>query len=138
MDTNWCSFCDKSINIFSNSLYCSEQCMRQDALEHSPLLGYNYNEYREFFSERRRSSSAWNIKNEDNESINTTHNYSSSYQINYNIPSLSSSLSSNASSIMYNNQLHHDDRPVSQQQQQQQRKGSLVLPRRSNLFGQSL
>ena len=84
--------------------------MRQDVLEHSPLLGYDFTEYREYSLtnsiERRRSSFNWN-KDEDNEPVNTTqmeqNNYSSSHQIDYNIPSLSTSISTNASSIIYNN-----------------------------------
>ena len=78
--------------------------MRQDALEHSPLLGYDFNEYREYSLtnsiDRRRPSFNW-TKDEDNDM--EQHNYSSSPQINYNIPSLSTSVSSNTSSIIYNN-----------------------------------
>ncbi|KAI9276100.1 hypothetical protein BY458DRAFT_506367 [Sporodiniella umbellata] len=47
-DTNWCTFCDSAINMQSNSLYCSERCLRQDALLHHPLLGYDFSELRGF------------------------------------------------------------------------------------------
>ncbi|KAI9321345.1 hypothetical protein BX666DRAFT_1901143 [Dichotomocladium elegans] len=47
-DLNWCTYCDKSINSFSTSLYCSEECLRSDALNHHPLLGYDWHEYKDF------------------------------------------------------------------------------------------
>ncbi|KAJ8661543.1 hypothetical protein O0I10_002810 [Lichtheimia ornata] len=34
-DTNWCCYCDKAIPTgYSGSLYCSEECLRRDTLEH--------------------------------------------------------------------------------------------------------
>ncbi|KAI8332013.1 hypothetical protein BC941DRAFT_437254 [Chlamydoabsidia padenii] len=48
MDDHWCTNCDKAINAFSNSLYCSEECLRADALNHHPLLGYDYAELKDF------------------------------------------------------------------------------------------
>ncbi|SAM02561.1 hypothetical protein [Absidia glauca] len=48
MDDHWCTNCDKAINTFSNSLYCSEECLRADALNHHPLLGYDYAELKDF------------------------------------------------------------------------------------------
>ncbi|ORZ18181.1 hypothetical protein BCR42DRAFT_413301 [Absidia repens] len=48
MDDHWCTNCDKAINAFSNSLYCSEECLRADALNHHPLLGYDYAELKNF------------------------------------------------------------------------------------------
>ncbi|KAI9006669.1 hypothetical protein CLU79DRAFT_779645 [Phycomyces nitens] len=45
---NWCTFCDKAVSAFSNSLYCSEDCLRSDALNHHPLLGYDYAELKDF------------------------------------------------------------------------------------------
>ncbi|GAN05383.1 hypothetical protein MAM1_0089d04853 [Mucor ambiguus] len=36
-DTNWCTFCDCAVSPFSNSIYCSEDCFRRDALPHDPL-----------------------------------------------------------------------------------------------------
>ncbi|KAL9537389.1 hypothetical protein MBANPS3_011820 [Mucor bainieri] len=36
-DTNWCTFCDCAVSPFSNSIYCSEDCFRRDALLHDPL-----------------------------------------------------------------------------------------------------
>ncbi|KAG2175587.1 hypothetical protein INT43_001234 [Umbelopsis isabellina] len=47
-DTNWCTYCDKQISPFSSSLYCSEGCLRSDALEHHPMLGYQYPELQDF------------------------------------------------------------------------------------------
>ncbi|KAI8881420.1 hypothetical protein K501DRAFT_253306 [Backusella circina FSU 941] len=48
MDLNWCTFCDNAVNPFSESLYCSEQCLRADALRNHPLLGYTYPEFTDF------------------------------------------------------------------------------------------
>ncbi|KAI8379229.1 uncharacterized protein BYT42DRAFT_319536 [Radiomyces spectabilis] len=47
-DLNWCTYCDNAISSFSNSLYCSEQCLKADALNHHPLLGYDYAEFKNF------------------------------------------------------------------------------------------
>jgi hypothetical protein len=47
-DTNWCTFCDNAISPYSDSLYCSEDCLRQDALMHHPMLGYDYAELKGF------------------------------------------------------------------------------------------
>ncbi|KAI9496051.1 hypothetical protein BDB00DRAFT_811518 [Zychaea mexicana] len=47
-DLNWCTYCDNAISAFSDSLYCSEQCLRADALRNHPLLGYNYEEFVDF------------------------------------------------------------------------------------------
>ncbi|CAO3672034.1 unnamed protein product [Umbelopsis vinacea] len=47
-DTNWCTFCDKQISAFSSSLYCSEGCLRSDALNNHPMLGYQYPELQDF------------------------------------------------------------------------------------------
>ncbi|KAI7898567.1 uncharacterized protein BX663DRAFT_409153, partial [Cokeromyces recurvatus] len=58
-DTNWCTFCDNAISPYSDSLYCSEDCLRQDALMHHPMLGYDYAELQDFpvIQKRRKSSS---------------------------------------------------------------------------------
>ncbi|RUS20602.1 hypothetical protein BC937DRAFT_94854 [Endogone sp. FLAS-F59071] len=56
-DTNWCTYCDKSINPFSNSLYCSDECLKCDALNHHPMLGYNYEELQDFPRSTSSSSS---------------------------------------------------------------------------------
>ncbi|KAI8075286.1 hypothetical protein BC940DRAFT_287926 [Gongronella butleri] len=48
MDDHWCTNCDKAISAYSNSLYCSEECLRADALNHHPLLGYDYAELKDF------------------------------------------------------------------------------------------
>ncbi|KAH8550243.1 hypothetical protein BGW37DRAFT_427608 [Umbelopsis sp. PMI_123] len=47
-DTNWCTYCDKQISPFSSSLYCSEGCLRSDALNNHPMLGYQYPELQDF------------------------------------------------------------------------------------------
>ncbi|KAI9487657.1 MAG: hypothetical protein EXX96DRAFT_554130 [Benjaminiella poitrasii] len=47
-DLNWCTYCDNAISSFSDSLYCSEECLRADALNHHPLLGYDYAELKDF------------------------------------------------------------------------------------------
>ncbi|KAI9487913.1 hypothetical protein BDB00DRAFT_851023 [Zychaea mexicana] len=33
-DTNWCTFCDVAINPLSNSLYCSQECLKKDTIYH--------------------------------------------------------------------------------------------------------
>lgn len=48
-DLNWCTYCDSAILSNSESLYCSEKCLKLDALHHHPLLGYKYPEYQYFF-----------------------------------------------------------------------------------------
>ncbi|KAJ8660752.1 hypothetical protein O0I10_003395 [Lichtheimia ornata] len=45
---NSCTFCDKALGAFNDSLYCSEECLRNDALNHHPLLGYDYAEFKNF------------------------------------------------------------------------------------------
>ncbi|KAI8373009.1 uncharacterized protein BYT42DRAFT_55142 [Radiomyces spectabilis] len=45
---NWCTACDNAISPYSESLYCSEQCLRVDALRNHPLLGYTYPEFVNF------------------------------------------------------------------------------------------
>ncbi|KAG2225662.1 hypothetical protein INT45_012134 [Circinella minor] len=47
-DLNWCTYCDNAISAFSESLYCSELCLKKDALARNPLLGYNYQEFVDF------------------------------------------------------------------------------------------
>ncbi|CAO3584998.1 unnamed protein product [Absidia cylindrospora] len=47
-DLSWCPSCDNAISPFSDSLYCSEECLRADALRHHPLLGYTYPELTDF------------------------------------------------------------------------------------------
>ncbi|KAI8989371.1 hypothetical protein BDB01DRAFT_781543 [Pilobolus umbonatus] len=47
-DLNWCTFCDNAISRYSDSLYCSESCLKSDALRNHPLLGYNYSEFINF------------------------------------------------------------------------------------------
>ncbi|KAI7882888.1 hypothetical protein K492DRAFT_160128 [Lichtheimia hyalospora FSU 10163] len=62
---NSCTYCDKALGAFNDSLYCSEECLRNDALNHHPLLGYDYAELKNFprnastsFVLQRRSSSS--------------------------------------------------------------------------------
>ncbi|KAI7849161.1 hypothetical protein BDC45DRAFT_540335 [Circinella umbellata] len=47
-DLNWCTYCDNAVNSFSNSIYCSEECLRADALKSHPLLGYDWEEFKDF------------------------------------------------------------------------------------------
>ncbi|KAI9499187.1 hypothetical protein BDB00DRAFT_948920 [Zychaea mexicana] len=47
-DLNWCTYCDNAIDGHSDSLYCSDECLRADALNHHPLLGYDYAELKNF------------------------------------------------------------------------------------------
>ncbi|KAI9489442.1 hypothetical protein BDB00DRAFT_746360, partial [Zychaea mexicana] len=72
-DTHWCSYCDKAVSPFSDSLYCSDECLRQDALQHHPVFGYDFSEYRGFLStnatERRTS---WGTVNQQESSNNST------------------------------------------------------------------
>ncbi|KAI8329402.1 hypothetical protein BC941DRAFT_328680, partial [Chlamydoabsidia padenii] len=53
-DLQWCTTCDKAIQAYSNSLYCSEECLRQDAINHHPMLGYDFADFKDF--PRRRPS----------------------------------------------------------------------------------
>lgn len=104
-DTNWCTFCDNAISPYSDSLYCSEDCLRQDALMHHPMLGYDYAELKGFPHHQhkeempslvRRKSSIPTMLNHLSTSSNTTnHEYFNQLQ---KIPSLSPSLSSSISS----------------------------------------
>ncbi|CAO3692926.1 unnamed protein product [Rhizopus stolonifer] len=94
-DTNWCTFCDNAISHYSDSLYCSEECLRQDALLHHPLLGYDYADLRGFphvgttdICSKRKSSTP----SVHSASPNHTH-----FTQPNKLPSLSSSLSSNFS-----------------------------------------
>ncbi|KAI9016431.1 hypothetical protein CLU79DRAFT_763851 [Phycomyces nitens] len=60
-DLNWCTFCDHAISQYSQSLYCSEKCLRDDALRNHPLLGYTYREFVDFprpYSTRRSPSTS--------------------------------------------------------------------------------
>ncbi|KAI8145339.1 hypothetical protein BJV82DRAFT_666604 [Fennellomyces sp. T-0311] len=47
-DLNWCTYCDTAISHYSDSLYCSEECLRADALRNHPLLGYDWQELVDF------------------------------------------------------------------------------------------
>ncbi|KAI9029774.1 hypothetical protein CLU79DRAFT_735999 [Phycomyces nitens] len=65
-DTNWCTYCDSAVSPFSDSLYCSEECLKKDALARHPMLGYDFVDLRSFprnnhgrdapFETRRRST----------------------------------------------------------------------------------
>ncbi|KAL1929776.1 hypothetical protein VTP01DRAFT_1914 [Rhizomucor pusillus] len=52
-DTNWCTFCDNAISAYSNSLYCSEDCMQRDAEKHDLAKALNSSTIHAI---RRRSS----------------------------------------------------------------------------------
>ncbi|KAG2207460.1 hypothetical protein INT46_007227 [Mucor plumbeus] len=96
-DTNWCTFCDNAISPFSDSLYCSEDCLRQDALMHHPMLGYDYADL-EGFPHNTKMPSLVRRKS----SIPTLSASSNNSNIDFiqlqKIPSLSPSLSSSISS----------------------------------------
>ncbi|KAM3582332.1 hypothetical protein VKS41_004977 [Umbelopsis sp. WA50703] len=46
-DLDWCPVCDQKI-YSGNALYCSQACLRDDALRRNPLLGYDFNEFQDF------------------------------------------------------------------------------------------
>ncbi|RCI04699.1 hypothetical protein CU098_012920 [Rhizopus stolonifer] len=50
-DLNWCTHCDNAISPSSDSLYCSEKCLRSDALNHHPSLGYKFPEFEHFLKD---------------------------------------------------------------------------------------
>ncbi|KAI9312845.1 hypothetical protein BX666DRAFT_773316 [Dichotomocladium elegans] len=76
MDTNWCSFCDKAVSPYSNSLYCSDECFQKDALQSHPMLSFNVNDCRmAFFNERDRHHShqaSSTTLSEDNHALSTS------------------------------------------------------------------
>ncbi|KAI7907013.1 uncharacterized protein BX663DRAFT_494506 [Cokeromyces recurvatus] len=47
-DLNWCTYCDNAITENSDSLYCSEKCLRQDALQKDLSLGYKFLKCKQF------------------------------------------------------------------------------------------
>ncbi|CDS08587.1 hypothetical protein LRAMOSA09948 [Lichtheimia ramosa] len=80
-DLSWCPVCDKAINAFSDSLYCSEQCLRADALRNHPLLGYNYEEFVDFprpscASKRNNTLSMSSSISSSSSSLSSTNNNS--------------------------------------------------------------
>ncbi|KAG0735735.1 hypothetical protein G6F57_004427 [Rhizopus arrhizus] len=104
-DTNWCTFCDNAISPYSDSLYCSEECLRQDALLHHPMLGYDYADLRGFphvgttdICSKRKSSTQ--SLTSSSTYFNQLHKPSTP---SFSSPSLSSSLSSDSS--------HEDHQP---------------------------
>lgn len=96
-DTNWCTFCDNAISAYSDSLYCSEDCLRQDALMHHPMLGYDYAELKGFPHHTQPKEQTSPIQRKP--SIQ----YNEFIQSPQKIPSLSSSISSSlaSSTILY-------------------------------------
>ncbi|CDH57841.1 predicted protein [Lichtheimia corymbifera JMRC:FSU:9682] len=48
IDLNWCTYCDNAISPLSESLYCSEKCLRADALRKHPSRGYTWHEFDDF------------------------------------------------------------------------------------------
>ncbi|KAI8096545.1 uncharacterized protein BX664DRAFT_324236 [Halteromyces radiatus] len=95
-DLSWCTHCDNAISQFSESLYCSEQCLRADALRNHPLLGYTYPEFVDFprpkpvepSMSRSRSSSNISTKSSP-DSIHTIPTLSSSHSTCHSSPTLS-------------------------------------------------
>ncbi|KAI8641739.1 hypothetical protein BD408DRAFT_417585 [Parasitella parasitica] len=98
-DTNWCTFCDNAISPYSDSLYCSEECLRQDALMHHPMLGYDYADLEGFPHSRKMPSLVGRKSSVPASSINGSNNDFIQLQ---KIPSLSPSLSSSISSYSSN------------------------------------
>ncbi|KAI7872291.1 hypothetical protein BDF14DRAFT_1751697 [Spinellus fusiger] len=47
-DLNWCPVCEKTIPLDS-SLYCSSNCLKQDAFSHSPLVEFHSSSLHDFF-----------------------------------------------------------------------------------------
>ncbi|KAI9472473.1 MAG: hypothetical protein EXX96DRAFT_530713 [Benjaminiella poitrasii] len=78
-DTNWCTFCDNAISPYSDSLYCSEDCLRQDALMHHPMLGYNYPELQDFPTINRRKSSTLTLSSPKKQTPSQPPSLSSSF-----------------------------------------------------------
>lgn len=95
-DTNWCTFCDSAISPFSDSLYCSDECLKQDALMHHPMLGYDYSDLNGFPHTQQHQPQQQKLPAFVNRkpSIPTIENSAS-----IKVPSLSPSLSSSISSF---------------------------------------
>ncbi|ORY93042.1 hypothetical protein BCR43DRAFT_526666 [Syncephalastrum racemosum] len=70
-DLNWCTYCDNAVSAFSDSLYCSEQCLRADALRNHPLLGYTYQEFTDFPRPYSKSTSSTTSSSDASSSPNT-------------------------------------------------------------------
>lgn len=96
-DTNWCTFCDNAISPYSDSLYCSEDCLRQDALMHHPMLGYDYADLEGFPHNTKMPSLVRRKSSIPTLSVSSNNNNSDFIQL-QKIPSLSPSLSSSISS----------------------------------------
>ncbi|KAI7850019.1 hypothetical protein BDC45DRAFT_422093, partial [Circinella umbellata] len=60
-DLNWCTYCDKAINHYSESLYCSRECLKCDALAKNPLLGYEWDDFIDFPRSSSSSSSSSSV-----------------------------------------------------------------------------
>ncbi|KAI8097084.1 uncharacterized protein BX664DRAFT_325537 [Halteromyces radiatus] len=94
-DLSWCPSCDNAISPFSDSLYCSEECLRDDAIRRHPLLGYNYPELSDFprpLSKRPSFNSIYSSCSNNESSTTTT-------TVVTQLTSSSSSIHSNRSSI---------------------------------------
>ncbi|KAL1925922.1 hypothetical protein VTP01DRAFT_7200 [Rhizomucor pusillus] len=98
-DMNWCTFCDNAVSAYSNSLYCSEECLRADALNHHPLLGYDYAELRDF---PRPSSPALTYTSSSSSSSPTLSSTTPSSALSPALSSASSSPSSSSTTFHLN------------------------------------
>jgi hypothetical protein len=101
-DTNWCTFCDNAISPYSDSLYCSEDCLRQDALMHHPMLGYDYAELQGFphhYQQQKQSTSTLPslVRRKSSAPSLNSNDFAQSQKIPSLTPSLSSSVSSYSS-----------------------------------------
>ncbi|KAG2205552.1 hypothetical protein INT47_005927 [Mucor saturninus] len=110
-DTNWCTFCDNAISAYSDSLYCSEDCLRQDALMHHPMLGYDYADLKGFPhdvspSQQQQQQSMPSIIRRK-----PSLQHSDFIQSSQKIPSLSPSLSSSISSSLASSTILYQPKP---------------------------
>ncbi|CEP12701.1 hypothetical protein [Parasitella parasitica] len=94
-DLNWCTFCDNAVSPFSESLYCSEQCLRADALRNHPLLGYTYPEFTDF-PRPNNHNHILNHNQNHNHTVHHTHKPNTSYS-NYSSTSVSPALTATSS-----------------------------------------
>ncbi|GAA5816785.1 hypothetical protein MFLAVUS_010318 [Mucor flavus] len=98
-DLNWCTSCDNAVSPFSESLYCSEQCLRADALRNHPLLGYTYPEFTDFPRPKPRLQQQHNQQHHHQQQHHSSSSYSN-YSSVSNSPALTATSShSDASSI---------------------------------------
>lgn len=109
-DTNWCTFCDNAVSAYSDSLYCSEDCLRQDALMHHPMLGYDYADLKGFPHHNEEMPSLVRRKSSI-PSLSNREEFIQSQKIPSRSPSLASSISSLSSSGAFATTTFHQPKP---------------------------